>query len=211
VGIAVILTWPANILALKYLLLLSRPDTRNASQAWIEAQVPSNSKILLEGTVTLEPTFSPALVHTAEWFEDKQKVAQAAGTTGRLFQAAASRAAQSGRPRYHIEESGLEAVNDLDQFDYVILSSYDSLPGEWNWIRKPSDPYIQRAVSERQTALQRLGKDFSEEFVARPVPNLRFDWISNNHDFWGAWAAPFWTYNEWIVGPQISVYHRSQK
>ncbi len=210
-GVAVVLTWPANFLALKYLLLLSRPDTRNVSQAWIEAQVPSNSKILLEGTIKHEPSFAPVLVHTAKWFEDRQQDARSAGTTGRLFRAAASRAAQSGRPRYHIEEKVIEYITDLTQFDYVVLSSYDSLPAEDFFIVLDGDPDIQRIISDRQIALRRLENDFTEEFYAKPIPNLRFDWITSNHDFWGMWAAPLWSFDKWVAGPHIKVYRRSEK
>jgi len=209
VSVAVVLTWPANVLALKYLLLLGQPDTRNVSQAWIEAQVPSNSKILLEGTTTLEPTFAPALVHTAEWFVTRQQEARAAGTTGRIFLAAASLAAQSGRPRYQIEEKVIEYVSDLNQFDYVVLSSYDSLPGEAQFIVRDSDPDVQMMISERQAAIRRLEEDFTEVFSIGPIPNLRFDWNTWNHDFWGMWAAPLWSHDKWVAGPHIKVYRRS--
>ena len=210
-SLAIILAWPANVLALKYLVLLSRPDTRHISQAWIESQVPINSKILLEGTVTLEPTFAPALVPTAEWFEAKQQEAQALGATGRVFRAAASRAAQSGRPRYRIVENDIEDVPDLDLFDYVVLSSFDALPGEWQYIVDSHDPEIEQGVSKRQAALRLLERDFLEEFSSKPAPNLKFDWVSNNPDFWGMWVSPLWSCSQWTVGPHIQVYRRLQK
>lgn len=210
IGLALLLTWPANIISLKFILLLSRPDTRALTQAWIESQVPASSKILLEGMIGMEPTFAPALVPTREWFEAKQEEARKGGTTGTILKAAASRADLSDRPRYELVEKALEDVQDLTGVDYLILSSYQSLPREWMRVVTAQDPDVQALLLARQAAIERIEKDSVQVFSAIPVPNLRFDWV-DNLDFRTLWSAPLWSYENWIVGPKLKVYRRTVK
>ncbi len=215
VTIALLLTWPANIISLKFIGLLARPDTRYLAQRWIEAHVPAGSKILLEGTISNEPTYAPPLLPTKEWFEAKQKDAQAAGTTGRIIQAKASLAARRGRPRYYLLESPKKEFTDFDQIDCAVLSSYDSpwvesFSVESFSIVKPSDAKMQREVPTRQAWLRRLKKDFTEEYSVLPFPKIRFDWW-DNPDYWRLWEVPFTSYRQWIGGPNIKVYRRSSK
>ena len=207
IGVAILFTWPANVIAAKYLVLLSRPDTREVSKVWIEAQVPSGSKVLLEGTITGESIFSPALLPTAEWFQVRLREAQAAGATGKFLQVAASRAAKSGRPRYNLVENYIEEVSNYKDLEYVVLARYDGpLRSESPYMDSTKDHRVREAVALRQKAVRQLKEDFTEVFSATPVPNLRFDWFTDNPDFLRLWSVPLGSYNEWLVGPRISVY-----
>ncbi len=207
IGLALLLTWPANIISLKFIMLLSRPDTRPPAQAWIEATVPAGSKVLLEGTISGEPTFAPALLPTDEWFKARLEEARAVGSTGQLLQASALGAAQSGRPRYHLIEKAAEDVADFNGVDYLVLSDHHSLPHEYFRIVKSDDPDIQPLIRSRQEAMRRVQEEFTEIFSVSPVPDLRFDWF-DNPDYWRLWSAPLENYDQWRLGPVIRVYRR---
>jgi len=207
IGLALLLTWPANIVSLKFIALLSRPDTRHQAQAWIEAAVPAGSRVLLEGTASGEPTFTPALVPSEGWFKARLVEVRAAGTTGRIVEAAAVRAAKSDRPRYDLVEKAVEDVPDLKGIDYLVLSEHHSLPDERIRIVKAEDPDIQAWVRSRKAAMGRVESEFSEIFSVSPFPDLRFDWF-DRPDYWRLWSAPLQNYENWKLGPIIKVYRR---
>lgn len=207
IALALLLTWPANIVSWKFVALLSRPDTRHQAQAWIETAVPAGSRVLLEGTISGEPTFAPALVPTEGWFDARLVEARAAGTTGRILAAAAVPAAQSGRRRYDLVEKGVEDVPDLKGVDYLVLSEHHSLPYERLRIVKPEDPDVQPWIRSRAAAMERVEREFTEIFSVSPVPDLRFDWF-DRLDYWRLWSAPLENYEHWKLGPNIKVYRR---
>jgi len=80
-------------------------------------------------------------------FLTKQKDAQTGAGTGRLFRGTASLAAESDRPRYDLVQRRITEVSNLDRFDYVVLSYFNSLPGEWWFNVKASDSKVIQAVS----------------------------------------------------------------
>jgi len=207
IGLALLLTWPANILSLKFIALLSRPDTRHQAQAWIETAVPSGSRVLLEGTVSGEPTFTPALVPTEGWFEARLVEVRAAGTTGQIVAAAAVHAAKSGHPRYDLLEKAVQDVPDLKGVDYLVLSEHHSLPDERIRIVKPEDPDIQSWIRSREAAMGLVEREFIQLFSISPIPDLRFDWF-DRPDYWRLWSAPLQNYQNWKLGPIIKVYRR---
>ncbi|RJR49563.1 MAG: hypothetical protein C4576_06725 [Desulfobacteraceae bacterium] len=208
VAVAILLTWPANLIAVKLIALLARPDTRVVAQEWIEAHVPTGSRVLLEGTISGEPSYAPAIVPSAQWFQARQDHARMAGTSGRLLEAAAVRAATSSRPRYDILNTAVEGVSALEKVDYVVLSDYHALPMEFCRDVRRGDPHIERELSSRATAIHLLEKDFVQVFSIEPVPDLRFDWF-DTPDFLRLWEASFSNYEKWMVGPVITVYRRA--
>jgi len=205
--LALLLTWPANIVSWKFIALLSRPDTRHQAQAWIETAVPEGSRVLLEGTINGEPTFAPALVPTAGWFEARLVDVRAAGTTGRILAATAVRAAKSGRPRYDLVEKAVEDVLDFKGVDYLVLSEHHSLPHERIRIVKPDDPDIRPWIRSREAAMGWVEREFTEVFSVSPLPDLRFDWF-DRLDYWRLWSAPLQNYENWKLGPIIKIYRR---
>lgn len=208
-GLAFVLTWPANTIAAKYALLLTRPDTRTVAKTWIEQRVPGGNTVLVEGTIQEEPSFAPALLGTVQWYEARERDAREGGGTGRLFRAAGAVAARQQRPRYHLVQRALTEVERAEDFDYLVLSNYDSLTSEWLLILKPDDPEVHAERSLREQAVRQLEHCCRELFHAEPYPVLKFDWITNNPDYWGMWAADVTTFGTWMAGPHIRVYARA--
>lgn len=96
---------------------------------------------------------------------------------------------KGSQPRYNLVEKTIDNLTNLEAVDYVVTSSYNSLPHEWYRIVRLTDPEIQRMVSSRQTATRSLDQRFTKLVVLGPHPDLRFDCFGKP-DFRYLWTAP---------------------
>jgi 4-amino-4-deoxy-L-arabinose transferase-like glycosyltransferase len=132
-GFALIVAWPLFALV-KQNHTWTRPDTRVMAKEWIEANIPSGSKILMDGmryrfifSPPLNPdeaTVARRLNHAED--EDGQI---SRGISGRTMELYANAMSSVSGPRYELHSTvwGLE-VRDLSYypeacFDYVVTSS----------------------------------------------------------------------------------------
>jgi hypothetical protein len=206
--LALVLTWPAGIISVKIIGLLSRPDTTEEAKAWIEARVPAGSTILLEGTTDSEPSEAPPLVPVNDWFVRRIEEAKAAGTSGRLLMAAAAVSARRTRPRYDIVETSIGSIDSLEGIDFLVLSTQEGFPSEFHRIVHPDDPPARAFLQARAAAMQRVGEAYTLVASFRPNPVLRYVWFGNP-DFSRMRAAPIQSFGTWKMGPRIDVYRRA--
>jgi hypothetical protein len=153
----------------------TRPDTRVLSKEWIEANIPSGSKILMDGmryrfifSPPLNPDDATVARRLANAEDEDGRISR--GISGRTLDLYAEAMASVSGPRYELHSTvwGLE-VRDLSYypdgcFDYIVTSS-----GIANRFNAPS---IAERYPESAEFYSQLPKDSRYKLVysAEPVP-----------------------------------------
>ena len=124
--IAFLLAGPSFINVLRYDYLLTRPDTRAISKAWIEENIPENSSILVEGAFPWEIVHGPPLVENIRCLEEELGKIQNKGGNGVLWKARFSQLSNKKVSKFFLEKESSFSGNSLMRHntDYVVTSSY---------------------------------------------------------------------------------------